>query len=41
MKKFEKLKYVIWEEPSIAPAIKDRRVVFLFNSQIGLIELLE
>lgn len=28
-------------EPCIAPAIDNRRVVFLFNSAIGLIELLE
>ena len=36
-----KQRFVIWEEPHEAPAIEGRRVAFLVNSQIGMIELLE
>lgn len=33
--------YVKMEEPLPAPAFEYRRVVFLFNSQVGIIELLD
>ena len=33
--------FVIWEEPHVAPAIYGKKVVFLINNQIGMIELLE
>ncbi|MCR5761415.1 MAG: VOC family protein [Sphaerochaetaceae bacterium] len=35
------MRFVIWEEPHEAPAIEGKRVVFLFHSQMGLIELVE
>lgn len=34
-------RFVLWEEPQIAPAIDGRRVAFLVNGQMGMIELLE
>ncbi len=34
-------RFVLWEEPQIAPAIDDRRVAVLVNGQMGMIELLE
>ncbi|MBE5871820.1 MAG: lactoylglutathione lyase [Lachnospiraceae bacterium] len=34
-------RFVICEEPHAAPALKDRRVVFLVHGQMGMIELLE
>lgn len=36
-----KLRFVIWEQPHEALAIDCRRVVFLFSSQMGMIELVE
>ena len=36
-----KLHFVIWEEPHEAPAFNNRKVCFLINSQVGIIELLE
>ncbi len=36
-----KMKFVEWEQPTEAPALNGRKVTFLFNSQIGMIELLE
>ena len=35
------LKFVIWEDPHEAPALDGRKVAFLINGQIGMIELVE
>ena len=34
-------RFVVWDEPHEAPAISGKKVVFLVNGQIGLIELVE
>ena len=36
-----KMKYVIVAKPEVAPAISNCRVSFLFNKNVGLIELVE
>lgn len=37
----KKHKFMVIDEPAAAPAIKGKNVVFLFNKQIGIIELVE
>lgn len=41
VKKFVARHYIILKEPEIAPALNEKRVVFLFHRNIGTIELLE
>lgn len=41
IKAFRKQKYVIVAKPKNACAIENRRVTFLYNPQMGLIELVE
>ena len=41
IEEFGKNHFVIWEEAHIAPALSGKRVVFLVNAQIGMIELLD
>ena len=38
---FSVLKFVIWEDPHEAPAFGGKKVAFLINGQVGMIELLE
>lgn len=38
---FRKNHFVIWEEAHVAPALAGKRVAFLINGQMGMIELLE
>lgn len=39
--KLREQKFVVWQEPHEAIAIDGRKVVFLINSQIGIVELVE
>ena len=39
--KLREQKFVVWQEPHEAIAIGGRKVVFLINSQIGIVELVE
>lgn len=39
--KLHKMKYVVVSKPKVAPAINNSRVGFLFNKNVGLIELVE
>lgn len=39
--KLREQRYVLTQEPMKAPAISDRRVAFMYNNSIGLIELVE
>lgn len=41
MAELRKMKYVIVAKPEVAPAISNCRVSFLFNKNVGLIELVE
>lgn len=41
MQHLMKTGYLVIQEPCIAPAINNRRVAFLMNSEIGMIELVE
>ena len=34
-------RFVVWDEPHEAPAINGKKVIFLVNGQIGMIELVE
>lgn len=34
-------RFVVWDEPHEAPAFNGKKVVFLVNGQIGMIELVE
>ena len=38
---FEKNGYLLTIEPQIAPAINNKRVAFLYNMHLGMIEILE
>lgn len=40
-KMVETKKWIIMKAPEIAPAIQNRKVAFLYNSTLGIIELLE
>lgn len=37
----KKQRFIMIDEPAAAPAIDGKKVVFLFNKQIGIIELVE
>lgn len=41
VKAFKRLRYVVVSKPKEASALDDRRVVFLYNVDMGLIELVE
>ena len=41
VKELEEDHFVVWEKAEVAPALDDRRVIFLLHAQMGLIELLE
>lgn len=41
IKDLSKQHFVIWQEPHSAPAIDGKRVAFLVNGKIGIVELVE